>query len=78
MQKDRKQQIIDAMESAALINNVQKTENFDKIVNAKLMMNIGLRCPCAKYDEERYCISEKCLKEIQETGTCHCNCWRKE
>jgi hypothetical protein len=61
--------------SLAEEKGVKPTENFDKIVNVKERFNIGLRCPCDKDNEARFCISEQCLQDIKETGHCHCNCF---
>ena len=57
---------------------VEPTEYFDRVVLAKTLMKLGLDCPCAKDDRERYCISDKCFKEIQDKGECHCHCWKRK
>lgn len=54
----------------------EPTENFDKIVKAKERFGIGLKCPCAKDDGDRYCISEKCAKDVIEKGKCLCRCYK--
>lgn len=53
------------------------TNNFDKIVAAKERFCIGLSCPCDRENDKRFCISEQCLKDIEEKGHCHCNCYMK-
>lgn len=61
--------------------NVIETENFPKIANAKyiLFANKGLdpmKCPCDAGNENRYCISPLCQKDIEENGKCHCGCYQ--
>lgn len=56
----------------------EPTENIDKVVKAKERFGIGLRCPCDRFNPERYCISEKCAKDIISGGHCLCNCYRKK
>ena len=70
-----KEQLEKTMRKLAEANGVGITENFDKILNVKELFGIGLRCPCDRDNESRYCISEQCLKDIKETGRCHCNCF---
>ena len=44
----------------------------------KLYMNCDLdKCICEPNNPERGCISPKCMKEIMETGQCHCRMYRK-
>ena len=61
------------------LNNLQ-VSNVSRIVNAKLMLfkKDFMRCPCAGNDPERFCGSEKCMKEIKETGQCHCGLFKKK
>lgn len=67
------------MRELAKLHNVEPTENLPKIVRARGIMKIGIEvCPCAANDKERGCISEKCLKEIMESGICHCKCYRRK
>jgi ferredoxin-thioredoxin reductase catalytic subunit len=54
------------------------TENFEKIVAAKERFGIGLMCPCDRFNPNRFCISEQCKKDVEETGMCHCRCYRKD
>lgn len=54
----------------------EPTENFDKIVKAKERFGIGLGCPCAKGDGDRFCISEKCALDVFNKGRCLCGCYR--
>lgn len=60
-------------------NGVELTENAMKIVRARVLINCPLNfCICDRNDPERGCISEKCMKEIQEKGQCHCKAFRKK
>lgn len=52
---------------------VELTENTERIAKARIRMGIPITvCPCASKDGDRGCISEKCLKQIKEEGTCCC------
>lgn len=56
------------------------TGNVEKIAKAKNMMfgeKDWKRCPCDGKNENRYCISETCKKEIERDGICHCRCYCK-
>ena len=67
------------MRELAKLHNVEPTENLPKIAKARVIMKIGIEvCPCAPNDKERGCISAKCLKEIMESGICHCRCYRSK
>lgn len=60
-------------------NGVAPTENTEKIARARVRMGIPITvCPCAAKDEDRGCISPKCLAEINSEGLCHCRCFRKQ
>ena len=61
-------------------NDVRPSEYLCRIAKARVRMHKDITvCPCAPNDTDRGCISAKCLREIQETGTCHCNAFlRKE
>ena len=66
------------MRELAKLHNVEPTENLPKIAKARKIMKIGIDvCPCSPNDEERSCISPKCLAEIERYGSCHCKCYRK-
>ena len=71
------------MKNKANVNNFVLTENFEKIAKAKynFFAKKGLnplKCPCDADNEERYCISETCLKDIFKNGKCHCGCYSLE
>lgn len=67
----------DKMLWLANLNGLSQTENFYKIVEAKERLNIDMRCPCDKDNKDRYCISKKCLDDIERDGHCRCNCFKK-
>lgn len=73
-------QIKECILGRAEAKGVEVTQNLESIAKAKLRF-FGLlswyRCPCAREDEDRRCISPKCLEEIQTEGTCHCNLFRR-
>jgi ferredoxin-thioredoxin reductase catalytic subunit len=53
-----------------------KEQNIKKIARAKNMLfgkDNWRRCPCDGSNENRYCGSELCTKDIAEKGVCHCN-----
>lgn len=59
-------------------NGVDTTEFTKKIAKLRENRNIPLEiCPCSREDKERGCISAKCMREINEMGICHCNCFKK-
>lgn len=59
-------------------HGVAPTENTEKIARARVRMGIPITvCPCAAKDEDRGCISPKCLNEIVETGRCHCHAFQR-
>ena len=67
------------MMRAAKEAGVELTENTEKIARARVRMGLPITvCPCASSDTDRGCISPKCLKEINEVNTCHCNCYCKK
>lgn len=60
-------------------HGVAPTENTEKVARARVRLGIPLSvCPCAAKDEDRGCISPKCLAEINSEGLCHCRCFRKQ
>lgn len=57
---------------------VEPTSNLDKIATIRIRFGLDINtCPCAKEDTNRGCISAKCLREIKETGVCHCHCFQR-
>ena len=63
--------------------NLKTTKNFEKIANAKYICFSShdknpLMCPCDANNEERFCISERCMKDIEQNGVCHCGCYCKK
>ena len=76
--KDLKMKIYDEMLALAKAHNVEITENAVKIANFRERTGLPITvCPCAKGDTARWCISEKCLHEIETTGCCHCGAFRR-
>lgn len=62
----------------AIKNKVELTDKAYNIAGFRAMANVGLnKCLCCLHDPERYCISEKCMKTIQEKGVCGCNCFKR-
>lgn len=60
-------------------HGVAPTENTEKIASARVRMGLPITvCPCAAKDEDRGCISPKCLAEINSEGLCHCRCFSKQ
>lgn len=58
---------------------VDLTKITRKIAAARVRFGLDiLTCPCAKDDKDRGCISAKCLREIQETGLCHCTAFKRK
>ena len=58
---------------------VDLTDHAYKIAKARVLTNCPLNlCICDRNDPDRGCISEKCMKEIQEKGQCHCKCFCKK
>lgn len=59
-------------------HNVDVTDKAMKIARARVLTDCPLYlCVCARDDTERGCISPKCMKEIEEKGMCHCQCYRR-
>lgn len=70
--------IEEQMRELAKLHNVEPTENLPKIAKARKIMKIGIEiCPCKANDKTKFCISENCLKEIMEKGTCCCKAYRR-
>lgn len=65
----------------AKINNLNVTDNLQKISKAKLKffgLNDWYRCPCYGQDDlEHGCGKEACLNEIKQNGICHCKLFTK-
>lgn len=57
-----------------------RTENMDKIINAKIRFfykNDTNRCPCDGDNPERYCGSALCIHDVVANGHCHCRLFWK-
>lgn len=72
--------ILDKMLDKCCKEGYIPTKNAEKIAKAKNVMfgeSEWDRCPCDGSNENRYCISETCRKDIEQTGECHCHCYTK-
>ena len=66
------------MKTLAAERGVVPTVNLPKIAKARVTLGCPItQCPCDKKDPNRGCISDKCYKEIQDEGYCHCRAYRK-
>lgn len=60
-------------------NGLELTENAHKVCSFRARAEIPLSiCPCARADKERYCISKKCMDDIEAYGVCHCQVFKKK
>lgn len=58
---------------------VELTENAHNIARFRERTQLPMsKCPCSQNDEDRYCISEKCMADIMSTGVCGCRCFKKK
>lgn len=66
------------MRQLAAERKVLTTDNLPKIARARVTLGVPItQCPCDRKDLNRGCISDKCYKEIQDEGYCHCRAYRK-
>lgn len=66
------------IEKIARENDLGLTDNVDNIARFRARTQMPMeKCPCSPNDPTRYCISEKCMEDIQKFSKCHCNCFRK-
>lgn len=73
------EEIKEIMLKLAEERGVVPAATIEKIANFRASRNIPISvCPCAKDDKDRGCISDKCYKEIIETGTCHCRAFLRQ
>lgn len=73
------EEMLSDMQVRAEEAGVDTTEFTERIAKARIRMHLDITvCPCAAQDPDRGCISAKCLREIKETGTCHCCCYRRK
>lgn len=62
----------------AIENKVELTDKAYTIADFRAKANVGLdKCLCCLHDNDRYCISPKCMETIQKEGKCRCNCFRR-
>ena len=70
--------MVEEMKRIAMERGVVLTDNAEKIAKVRERLEIPLNvCPCARDDMDRGCISAKCMREIQEEGICHCQCYKR-
>lgn len=69
---------MDLLAKIAVENNLELTDNAFNIARFRARTQMPMeKCPCSPNDPTRYCISEKCMEDIQKFSKCHCNCFRK-
>ena len=69
------------IEELAKFNGFELTGNVDKIINAKLRFfgeDDWRKCPCDRDNPGRFCCSTLCKADVKETGTCHCNLFKRK
>ena len=62
-------------------HNFDISDNVDKIINIKLRFfgeEEWIRCPCDRDNLGRFCCSTQCQKDVRETGSCHCNLFKRK
>lgn len=77
MEKEIKQ----TLEELAIANDFELSNNVDKIIAAKLRFfgeEEWRRCPCDRDNSGRFCCSTQCQKDVRETGSCHCNLFKRK
>lgn len=73
-----KDEILAEMKVIAEENGVELTENAEKIASFRARTGLPMNlCPCDKSNPYRGCIGSLCMKEIEEDGICHCQCFKK-
>ena len=73
------EEIKEIMLKLAEERGVIPSSSMDKIANFRARQNIPVSvCPCSPNDKERFCVSDKCYKEILENGTCHCKAFIRQ
>lgn len=69
---------IDTYAKIALHNDFELTEKANKVINAKKVLGVGIKCPCEPDNHDRYCGSKFCMNEVSQTGICHCGLFRRK
>lgn len=76
---DSLEEMLSDMQIRAEEAGVDTTEYTERIAKARIRMHMDITvCPCAADDTDRGCISAKCLREIKETGMCHCHAFKRK
>ena len=72
-------EIYEQMKIIAEEQGYELTENAEKIAKFRARTGMDMSvCPCDPKSPYRGCIGSQCKKEIEETGVCHCNCFRRK
>jgi len=74
------EEIKEKIRQTAARNNLELTDNLDRIAKSKLMFfgkKLWVKCPCDP-DSDRACISKHCRQDIETDGLCHCQLYKKE
>ena len=75
------EEIKETLQKLAEDNGFELTGNVDKIIAAKLRFfgeDEWRKCPCDRVNQGRFCCSTQCQKDVRETGTCHCNLFKRK
>lgn len=65
------------LEKIAELKGVKLSEDCDRVIRTKILMDLGVKCPCHPDDNTRCCISLKCQEDINSQGHCHCGLYTK-
>ena len=74
------EEIKEKIRKTAEINNLDLTDNLDRIAKTKLMFfgtKLWVKCPCDP-ESDRACISKHCRQDIENDGLCHCQLYKKK
>ena len=74
------EEIKEKIRKTAERNNLELTDNLDRIAKAKLMFfgtKLWVKCPCDP-ESDRACISKHCRQDIENDGLCHCQLYKKK
>jgi len=74
------EEIKEKIRKTAERNNLDLTDNLDRIAKTKLMFfgtKLWVKCPCDP-ESDRACISKHCRQDIENDGLCHCQLYKKK
>lgn len=72
------EEIKKTLEEMANVRGFELTENADKIIKAKLRFfgeDNWQKCCCIR-DDEHFCMSIACEKDVRKNGRCDCNLFK--